>query len=77
MKNKPKLKPIKPEGFYKPYIDFHVYRPRAQTKMHRGFMYDGTAIEDIKSVDDFFTHVLHTDGADIANASFSLVEDNK
>lgn len=58
-------------------VAFQVRRPERIAKMHGGFMNDGTPMEDIKSTEDFWTHVLHTDGKEIANSSFSLVEELK
>lgn len=65
------------EGVYKTFGAMVVKPPQWAVKSHGGFMHDGTPMEDIKSVEDYWTHVKHTDGVDIANTSFSLAEDLK
>ena len=70
-----KLKNNTEEGIFLERIAFRVIKPKWAVKMHGGFMPDGTPMDDIKSVDDLWTHTLHTEGKEISNLAFSIVED--
>ena len=70
-----KLKAKYNEGIFITRVTVSVIKPKWQTKMHGGFMADGTPMDDIKSVEDFWTHSLHTEGKEITNLAFSIVED--
>ncbi len=63
------------EGMFITRIAIQAIKPEWIVKTHGGFMPDGTPMDDIKSVDDFWTHALHTEGKEISNLAFSIVED--
>lgn len=58
-------------------VAFQVRRPKAMAKMHGALMPDGTLMDDIKSVNEFWDHVAHTDGLEIMNKAQGIVNTKK
>lgn len=63
--------------FFKTFGAFVVCPPPWAAKMHGGFMHDGTPMDDIKSVNEFWDHIAHTEGLEIMDKAQGKVNSDK
>lgn len=72
VKKQPELKIETQQHFFATFGPLAVRAPEWSVKTHGGFMPDGTPLDDIKSVNEFWDHVAHVEGLGIMDLAQRL-----